>query len=112
MRDDVGPEEMKVEVSGDRIVRFGKGLSRAHGESAGIERIGSAALSVIVHAVGRAVTAGETQLYYEDVYDRVLDKVHARAIDVSDLRWTEIDTAEDLARAEAIALSLAPAHDA
>ncbi len=107
-RDELGAEEMKVELSGDRVVRFGKGLSRAHGESAGIERIGSRALSVVVHAVGRAVTGGETQLYYEDVYDRVLDRVRVRAIDVSDLAWTEIDTPEDLARAEAIALSLAP----
>lgn len=106
-RGDLGTEEMKVALSGERIVRFGKGLSEAHGESAGIERIGSRALSVIVHAVGRAVTQGETQLYYEDVYDRVLKDVRARAIDVGDLAWTEIDTAEDLARAEAIARELA-----
>lgn len=101
----LGAEEMKVELDGDRIVRFGKGI-RGDAESAGVERIGASALSVIVHAVGAAVTAGETGLYYEDVYDRILSRVTARAIDVGDLAWTEIDTLDDLARAEGIARRL------
>jgi choline kinase len=106
-RRDLGAEEMKVELDGTRIARFGKAIDpkRAAGESAGIERIGSRALSSIVDAMGAAVTAGETHLYYEDIYDRL---VHGRAlraigVDISDLRWTEIDTPEDLARAARIA---------
>ncbi len=106
-RHDLGAEEMKVELSGTRIVGFGKAIDpkRAAGESAGVERIGSRALSSIVDAMGAAVTAGETHLYYEDVYDRLVQQraLRAIAVDVSDLRWTEIDTPEDLARAESIA---------
>lgn len=107
MRHDLGAEEMKVELNGTRIVAFGKAIDpkRASGESTGVERIGSRALSPIVHALGAAVTAGETHLYYEDVYSRLVrDRaLRAIAVDVSDLRWTEIDTPEDLARAEGIA---------
>jgi len=106
-RHDVGPEEMKVELAGTRIVAFGKAIDpkRAGGESAGVERIGSRALSSIVDAMGAAVTAGETNLYYEDIYDRLIHQraLRAIAVDVSDLRWTEIDTPDDLARAAAIA---------
>ncbi len=107
MRHDLGAEEMKVELNGTRIVGFGKAIDpkRAAGESTGVERIGSRALSSIVDALGAAVTAGEMHLYYEDVYDRLVRAraLRAIAVNVSDLRWTEIDTPEDLARAEAIA---------
>lgn len=106
-RHDLGAEEMKVELAGTRIIGFGKAIDpkRAGGESAGIERIGSRALSSIVDAMGAAVTAGETHLYYEDIYDRLLQAraLRAIAVDISDLRWTEIDTAEDLIRAQHIA---------
>ncbi len=105
----LGDEEMKVRTTGDRIEAFGKGLdpAHAHGESIGLERIAADAVSSIVDAVGRAVTEGETHLYYEDVYDRLLaargGPIDARAIDVSGLAWTEIDTPDDLARAERLA---------
>lgn len=105
-RDDLGDEEMKVALAGDRVVGFGKRIA-GHAESAGIERIGPYALSTVLHAVGRAVTGGETDLYYEDAYDRVLEKIRVTPVEIGDLRWTEIDTREDLARAEAIARDLA-----
>jgi choline kinase len=104
-RSDLGDEEMKVALNGDRIVRFGKRIA-GHAESAGIERIGSYALSTVLHAVGAAVTGGETDLYYEDVYDRVLSRITARAVEVGDLKWTEIDTPEDLQRAEHLSRAL------
>jgi choline kinase len=111
-RDGLGAEEMKVLLAGegdDRIAAFGKGLDprRSAGESIGIELLSAGALSTIVDALGRIVTAGETQLYYEDVYDRLLASrggpIDARAAFVEDLPWTEVDTADDLARAAAIA---------
>lgn len=109
----LGDEEMKVAVRAGRIEGFGKALdpARAHGESIGVERIAADAVSSIVDGVGRAVTAGETHLYYEDVYDRLLEArggpLDARAIDVSGLAWTEIDTPDDLARAQRLALQVA-----
>lgn len=108
-RDDLGAEEMKVLCEGDRVVAFGKGLDpkASAGEATGAVRISAAALPGILAAVGAAVTAGRTHLYYEDVWHECLrangGTLDARAIDVADLRWTEIDTHEDLARAEALA---------
>lgn len=105
-RDDLGAEEMKVRIEGERIVAFGKHLDprAAHGESMGIERLGPRAVSSILHGVSRAVTAGETHLYYEDVYDRAISAgIPASAVVLGHLPWTEIDTPDDLARAEMLA---------
>ncbi len=103
----LGEEEMKAALHGDRVVGFGKKIpTQGAAESIGLARIGRRALSSIVDAVGAAVTAGETNVYYEDVYHRVLTArggpVDARAVDIAGLRWTEIDTPADLARAEDI----------
>jgi choline kinase len=108
----LGAEEMKVTVAAnerDRITAFGKHLDpkSSAGESIGVELISAAGLSPIFDALGALVTAGTTNLYYEDVYDRLLSarggRLDARAVDVGDLPWTEVDTAEDLARAAVIA---------
>jgi NDP-sugar pyrophosphorylase family protein len=46
------------------------------------------------------VAAGRTDLYYEDVYDELIAAgMSAHAVDVTDLPWIEVDTADDLARA-------------
>ncbi len=104
-RDGLGDEEMKVLAEGARITRFGKGLdpARAAGETMGIERIDASLVGRLFEALREAERAGRTDLYYEDVYDRLLDEgVEAMAVDVSDLPWTEVDTPEDLARAREI----------
>ncbi|MBL8716173.1 MAG: phosphocholine cytidylyltransferase family protein [Myxococcales bacterium] len=113
-RDDLGAEEMKVLCDGDRVIAFGKGLDpkKSAGEATGAVRIAASALPAILAAVGAAVTAGRTNLYYEDVWHECLrangGTLEARAVDVADLRWTEIDTHEDLARAEELAAGDAP----
>ena len=108
----LGAEEMKVlldAASGDRITAFGKHLDprASAGESIGVELIAARAVSPIVDALGALVTSGTTGLYYEDVYDQLLrsqrDTLDMRAVLVGDLPWTEVDTAEDLARAGEIA---------
>jgi choline kinase len=100
----LGSEEMKVAVrSGSTtITAFGKNLvpRACHGESIGVERVASGAAERVFAALAAAVAAGETQLYYEDVYARLLARsLRAEAVEVGDLRWIEIDTAEDLSRA-------------
>jgi choline kinase len=93
-------EAMKVVVAGRTIQRFGKGvpLSESHGESIGIERIASAASDKIFSALDERIAAGITQLYYEDVYSELIaeGRLVAEVADVSGLRWTEVDTFEDL----------------
>ncbi|MET0592355.1 MAG: phosphocholine cytidylyltransferase family protein [Polyangiaceae bacterium] len=101
-RDDLGEEEMKVVVDGGRIRAFGKKLDprRSFGESIGIEKIERAASEKLFAGLARAYGEGRTNLYYEDVYGELIEQgLNAHAVDVSDLPWIEIDTADDLARA-------------
>jgi choline kinase len=101
-RDDLGEEEMKILADGDDILAFGKGLDprRAAGESIGIEKIDAGAGARLFAALGRAVAAGRTGLYYEDIYGELIaDGMNAHVVDVTDLPWIEIDTADDLALA-------------
>ena len=107
-RDDLGDEEMKVLVDGDRITAFGKHLDprASFGESIGIELVGAEVAPRLFAGLEAAGEAGETSLYYEDVYARMVEGgLDARAADVSDLAWTEIDTPDDLERARRLVAS-------
>jgi choline kinase len=103
-RPGLGAEEMKVRASEGRVLDFGKHLdpATASGESIGLERVSGVAVSRLFHALDRSVQAGETSLYYEDIYARLpADGVDLWAVDVSDLGWCEVDTPEDLDTARA-----------
>lgn len=107
-RDDMGDEEMKVLVDGDRVRAFGKGLDprKSFGESIGIARIGEGAGSRLFDELARVHEAGTTNLYYEDVFAHLIETGHlVRAIDIGSCPWIEVDTPEDLARAEALVRS-------
>jgi choline kinase len=97
------PEAMKVRIAaGDRIIAFGKGIpvADAAGESIGIERVSAAASASVFDALEEAMKKGETGLYYEDVYSRLIDNgLVASLVDVSPQRWCEVDSSEDLDRA-------------
>jgi len=98
-------EAMKVQVdaSSGAIIAFGKGIavSEAAGESIGIELISAEMAPALFDALDEAGGRGETHLYYEDVYSRLITTgLEAVAVEVGDLTWCEIDCAEDLAHAE------------
>lgn len=98
-------EAMKVRVDGatGAIVAFGKGIavSDAAGESIGIDLISAGMAPALFDALDEAGARGETHLYYEDVYSRLIASgLSAVAVEVGDLTWCEIDCAEDLAEAE------------
>jgi choline kinase len=102
---DVPPAEaMKAAVRDGRITRFGKGLDAASavGESIGVERFAAGAVPGLTAAIARAVEGGRTDVYYEDVYNDLLDAGLAMApVPTAGLRWHEVDDADDLARARA-----------
>lgn len=101
-RADLGQEEMKVVIDGGVIRAFGKRLDpgRSTGESVGVERVGAGAGQALFDALSAAMRAGRTALYYEDIYGELVHRgLAARAVDVSDLAWIEIDTPADLMRA-------------
>lgn len=100
---DLDPEAMKVRIAGpERIVAFGKGIPvpDAAGESIGIERISADTGAALFDALDFAIARGETNLYYEDVYSRLIaEGLAAGLVDVSDLAWCEVDAPQDLERA-------------
>jgi choline kinase len=101
---DLADEAMKVTLSGPRIARFGKGLPRAisAGESIGAEAFRGESADMVADAIERAVRAGRTGLYYEDVYNDVTDRVPFEPVPVESDAWIEVDDGDDLARAEAL----------
>lgn len=101
-RQPVRDEAMKVSARGGVAERFGKGIAPAEamGESIGVEWFGERAREALSAAVASAVSAGRTDLYYEDVYaDVVARGVQMACVGVGDLPWTEVDDPADLARA-------------
>jgi choline kinase len=99
-------EAMKVTLSQPgamQIGAFGKGidLTQSAGESIGIERISGSFSPILFAALNAAIAAGETGLYYEDVYSRLIAAraLQAEAVSVRDLPWTEVDDFSDLERA-------------
>ena len=103
----VDEEAMKVEVDADGgVLRFGKDIpcATAFGESIGIELVRANATEGLFSELARASAEGDEQLYYEDVYGRLIaaQRLKAHAIAVGDLRWAEIDNFDDLKAAEAL----------
>jgi len=103
-------EAMKVTVSGSAISAFGKGIALAEsaGESIGIERILASSTATLFDALEREISAGQTGLYYEDVYSRLIaaGALGAEAVAVADLPWTEVDDFADLERARELVRGL------
>lgn len=96
-------EAMKVELGDDgRVARVGKGLDArtSFGESIGIEKLSPPFSAALFEHMEAAASAGERALYYEDAFQRAMDEgVRFEPVSVGGLRWTEIDDAEDYARA-------------
>jgi choline kinase len=94
-------EAMKVMAEGARARRFGKGLhaNQCLGESIGVEWFHRAEVKRLVAVMEGAVTSGRKDLYYEDVYNDLLEALPMQCISVRDLRWNEIDDHADLAHA-------------
>lgn len=85
-----------------RIFAFGKGITiqESAGESIGIERV-SEGLSARLF---ERLQAAPSDVYYEDIYSQMLEaqELQAKAVEVGDLPWTEIDDHADLEFAESL----------
>lgn len=101
-------EAMKALCEGDRATRFGKGLDplSCRGESIGVEKFVAADRAILHGVLREARDAGETQLYYEELYDRAIERgVGLFARSIGDALWTEVDDHADLARARELVLA-------
>ncbi|SDW76961.1 sugar phosphate nucleotidyltransferase [Litoreibacter albidus] len=100
-------EEVKVITDGQmRVCEIGKTVDpiKALGESIGIEKI-SAVTGPLVFAELKEMmqSAANAQEYYEAAYARLIGKgVPFHALDITGMKWTEIDTVEDFAVANAL----------
>lgn len=96
-------EEVKVVLEGDRVTAVGKEVDPAiaAGESIGIEKIGTNTAPRLFAELHRAMRSpGGLGEYYEASYQRLAAQgVPFHALDISGLKWVEIDTPEDAAAA-------------
>jgi len=98
-------EDMRVRLDGRRVEDIGKDLEKqfSHGEFCGVSLLRERA-----HNLYRDVaTAVEWQrfsdVYYEDVYKRMLGRVDARAAEVRPGEYAEVDKPEDVQAAIEVA---------
>lgn len=100
-------EEIKVIVNGqNRVVKASKVVDpkEASGESIGIEKIsGETAKLLFTELTVMMEDEKNHQEYYESAYERLMaNLVPFYALDISGLKWVEIDTNEDFILAENI----------
>lgn len=100
-------EEIKVIVNDDnRVLKASKTIAPAHamGESIGIEKI-CPDTAILLFAELKTMMAQDQnhQEYYEGAYERLMEKdVPFHALDITGLKWSEIDTKQDFDAAEKI----------
>ena len=100
-------EEIKVIIKDDnRVVKASKTVNPldAIGESIGIEKISGETAHTLFNDLELMMKDEKYhQEYYEAAYERLIEKdVPFYALDISGLRWTEIDTKEDFMLARKI----------
>lgn len=100
-------EEIKVIIKDDnRVVKASKTVNPldAIGESIGIEKISGETAHTLFNDLELMMKDEQYhQEYYEAAYERLIEKdVPFHALDISGLKWTEIDTQEDFMLAENI----------
>ena len=100
-------EEIKVIIDDqNRVINASKTVNpkAAAGESIGIEKMDSATAKLLFSELETMMKDKRNhQAYYEFAYNRLIEKsIPFYALDISGLKWTEIDTKEDFINAEKI----------
>lgn len=102
---EIGDEEMKVKINPHKeILEIGKHvkLESTYGESIGIEIFSQEATQILFHTLQkRIITEGRTNEYYEASFQEMIDAGSMIfAEDVGIRRCMEVDTVDDLRKAE------------
>jgi len=100
----LGEEEMKVRLKDGFIYDIGKDLSEeeCHGEYIGLALVGSQLAPIFFSALEDIVEEKGRGVFYEEVFKELLEKGEALGWKTTGgYPWMEIDTPQDLARAEA-----------
>lgn len=96
-RAELDEEAMKVRCAGGWVTALGKGLPGGDGESIGVELLDAESLRLVADAI----EAAPLDAYYEDAYQRCVER--GWRLEATPVRgaWLEIDDPDDLARARA-----------
>jgi choline kinase len=92
-------EDMRVQLEGrNRLVAIGKDLRLplSQGEYCGVSLIRDAAGTTYGDIANEIEWSGQTNVYYEDVYARMLPKIDSRAAFVNTGEYAEVDTPSDV----------------
>ena len=100
-------EEIKVIIDNkNQVVKASKIVNpqEAVGESIGIEKISAETAKILLEELKVMMEDEQNhQEYYEAAYERLIEKnIPFNTLDITGLRWTEIDTKEDFATAKKI----------
>lgn len=99
-------EEMKVALDADGcLTAIAKTLDprTAAGEYIGLAKFDARGAALLRRTLDALIAAGRTGEWYEAAFQEVADRLAIHACFTDGLPWTEIDTPEDLARAETLA---------
>jgi choline kinase len=97
-------EDMKVyiETKSQKITRINKKLDNklAFGEYIGIMRVNDYDLTYFKNQLNFMLKNNETDRYYEDALDNILEKIDIYPLSTKGEEWTEIDFPEDYQKAK------------
>ena len=96
------PEEMKVELEGDRIRAMSKQLApeRAHAENVGVLKFSAEGAAVLFGKMEELLAAGAEQEMCPYAFDAIAAGRPLHAVPIEGLPWIEIDFVGDLRRAQ------------
>jgi len=92
------PEDMRVRLQGRRVTDIGKDLEMqfSSGEFCGVSLLRENAHTAYRDVATAVEWERSSEIYYEDVYKRMLGRVDARAAEVRPGEYAEVDTPEDV----------------
>jgi len=100
IRENLGKEEMKVEIAGEDVVRISKDIppEEADGEYIGITKVTKKSFNSLFDSIVETIDEKGKIVFYEEAFQAMIDRGDKILYESTrDLPWAEIDTPEDLA---------------
>ncbi len=101
-------EAMRVKLENGRLTEINKKipLNEANGEYIGISKLAKADLETLYRTARKMIEAGDTDAWYENVYEACVDAVKIVGVDTCGYPWIEIDDFNDLETARKMAATV------
>jgi choline kinase len=98
------PEELKVQIVNGQVAKIlpkKTGRGQCNGSTIGMFKIGARASSTMFNELDRMMAHdAQRRHWFESVLNEVFGKVCFRPRDIVGFKWVEIDTKEDLQKAQ------------